>query len=309
MTEDEDIGKQGRNWAFTLNNYTTEEVEFLKSYGFKYIIFGYEEAPTTGTPHLQGYFQLLKKQKIEFIKKNINKRMRLATAKGNLEQNKIYCRKTNPVTGEHANVFFEKGDGSESKGQGDRCEIKNKIEEIKNDCLDIYDETYVKNHRGLDILQNRFKIEKNFNLAKNYFENEFKELNENQKVWEELLLNQNRRQILWIVDYKGNIGKSFFSDYLLFKLNGKLMMNGPTRDLAFAYNYENIVMFDYVRSMEGTLNYEIIEMLKNGRLVSNKYESCNKIFPPCKIICFSNFMPDLTKLSEDRWQILEYNLN
>lgn len=43
-----------RNYVFTLNNYTPEQVEFLKN-NFKYVVFGYERAPTTNTPHLQGF--------------------------------------------------------------------------------------------------------------------------------------------------------------------------------------------------------------------------------------------------------------
>lgn len=42
----------------TLNNYSEEHYEFMKNYASKwavYAIIGKETAPTTGTPHLQGY--------------------------------------------------------------------------------------------------------------------------------------------------------------------------------------------------------------------------------------------------------------
>lgn len=44
-----------RHFTFTLNNYTDEDETFLSSLPTKYIVWGYEEAPTTGTPHLQGF--------------------------------------------------------------------------------------------------------------------------------------------------------------------------------------------------------------------------------------------------------------
>jgi len=57
------LGKnqKSKSWCWTLNNYTEEEVKFIQEsvnnpkLGIQFIIFGKEIAPTTGTPHLQGY--------------------------------------------------------------------------------------------------------------------------------------------------------------------------------------------------------------------------------------------------------------
>lgn len=46
---------KSRNWIFTLNNYTDDDVARLRTLDARYLIFGREIAPTTGTPHLQGY--------------------------------------------------------------------------------------------------------------------------------------------------------------------------------------------------------------------------------------------------------------
>ena len=53
---------KGRNYCFTLNNYTELEEAALLSLAkdgnhFTYIVFSREIAPETGTPHLQGYFE------------------------------------------------------------------------------------------------------------------------------------------------------------------------------------------------------------------------------------------------------------
>lgn len=47
--------KQARCWMFTVNNYLESEVEFLKTCVCRYIKFGREAAPSSGTPHLQGF--------------------------------------------------------------------------------------------------------------------------------------------------------------------------------------------------------------------------------------------------------------
>lgn len=44
-----------RGFIFTCNNYTDADESMLASIDCQYVVFGYESAPTTGTPHLQGY--------------------------------------------------------------------------------------------------------------------------------------------------------------------------------------------------------------------------------------------------------------
>lgn len=117
---------------------------------------------------------------------------------------------------------------------------------------------------------------------------------------------QNDREVTWIVDPVGNAGKSYFSDYLshfydCIAVDGS---NLKTKDFAHTYNLQKIVVFDFPRSTEDhKVNYDIIECLKNGRIWSPKYESHVKSFRHKKVqvFCFSNFYPDYTKLSPDRW--------
>jgi len=46
---------KSRDWCFTLNNYKAIDEAILRQLDSKYLIYGYETAPETGTPHLQGY--------------------------------------------------------------------------------------------------------------------------------------------------------------------------------------------------------------------------------------------------------------
>lgn len=59
-----------RRFLFTLNNYTEDDCQRLLGRVpllAKYIVFGKEIAPTTETPHLQGYVHLQKKTRMARI--------------------------------------------------------------------------------------------------------------------------------------------------------------------------------------------------------------------------------------------------
>lgn len=86
---------QGKKWIFTYNNYPEDAVETMenrfKELNILYII-GKEIAPTTGTPHLQGYFESEKRiRPTEALK--LDKKIHYETAKGTREENLRYCSK------------------------------------------------------------------------------------------------------------------------------------------------------------------------------------------------------------------------
>lgn len=61
---------QGKNWVFTLNNYSQVDVEKLRLLvpgGAVYLVFGYEVGES-GTPHLQGYVQWVQKRRLSYCR-------------------------------------------------------------------------------------------------------------------------------------------------------------------------------------------------------------------------------------------------
>jgi len=88
-----------------------------------------------------------------------------------------------------------------------------------------------------------------------------------------------------------------------------MVTNGKCADIAHAYNYEEIVVFDFSREQEERINYQIIEKFKDGRIFSPKYDSKCKVFKGARVIVFSNFDPDKSKLSEDRWDVMRVDLD
>lgn len=89
----------------------------------------------------------------------------------------------------------------------------------------------------------------------------------------------------------------------MIKDNAFLVTGGKYHDIAYLYAYEKIVVFDYARDQQERFPYKLLEDFKNGHILSTKYEPERKLFPPAKVIVFTNFAPLLDKLSHDRWDI------
>lgn len=85
---------QAKNYCFTFNNYPDDLASFdavLFEYG-NYFCYG-KEVASTGTPHLQGYVQLKKQDRITGLRKKIPFDVHWEVAKGSADQNKTYCSK------------------------------------------------------------------------------------------------------------------------------------------------------------------------------------------------------------------------
>ena len=69
------LNERSKRWFITLNNYSNDDVEIIRSTMFKslckYYIFGFEHAPKTGTKHIHLYLRLNKNMYKNF--KSVNK--------------------------------------------------------------------------------------------------------------------------------------------------------------------------------------------------------------------------------------------
>jgi len=117
----------------------------------------------------------------------------------------------------------------------------------------------------------------------------------------------NDRQILWVYDACGNHGKTYLAKYLVQEHNAFYTNGGKSVDLTYAYAGESIVIFDYVRDAKEFVGYGVIEQLKNGILMSTKYEAGMKRFPVPHVIVLANFRAAEGKFSEDRLVTIELN--
>jgi len=84
---------QATKWCFTVNNYVDAVKEMAPLVDkASYLIYGQEIAPTTGTPHLQGYVVLKNKAMLTALKK-LHPTAHFEIARGTHAQNISYCGK------------------------------------------------------------------------------------------------------------------------------------------------------------------------------------------------------------------------
>jgi hypothetical protein len=83
---------RSRNWCFTLNNYSEEELNNVEHVECRYAVVGQEIAPDTGTHHLQGYICFKSDKTLAGVTKLIP-RAHFEVAKGDIDANFTYCTK------------------------------------------------------------------------------------------------------------------------------------------------------------------------------------------------------------------------
>lgn len=86
------MSKRSRSFVFTNNNPTGGR-ELYEELPFRYIIVGNEHAPTTGTPHHQGYITFLYPQRVNTVKAMLPHGCFVECARGSAVQNRKYNTK------------------------------------------------------------------------------------------------------------------------------------------------------------------------------------------------------------------------
>lgn len=96
-----------RRWVFTLNNYSDEELESLRNSteSVKHLFAGCEIAPSTGTPHLQGYVEFKHPKTMSAVKKCFGSdRYWLAIARGTAWEGYQYALKDGNAAVAHGEI-------------------------------------------------------------------------------------------------------------------------------------------------------------------------------------------------------------
>lgn len=113
------------------------------------------------------------------------------------------------------------------------------------------------------------------------------------------------RKIYWIWESVGNVGKSFLCTYLQRNHRALVLDSGKNADVAHCYDNHEIVCFDLARCNQESVNYGVMENLKNGRIFSPKYSSHVKSFPVPHVFAFANFPPKEAAFSADRVEVID----
>jgi len=289
-------------WLFTSFNVHNAPEVMLKNQ-FVYLVYQLEKAPDTGRYHYQGYVAFHCKKKLATLK-NTAPEWHWDARRGTHMDAKAYCTKDasrieGPFEyGTDAEIPTKKGDRSDLKRLADALQ-----EDPDTDLTEDFGAELIKFPGGINAYKNELKNKKNkLELAENF--SLFKPT-----PWQSVALKklekQNDRQILWVVDETGGRGKTYLAKWMIATQSAFYVQSGKKEDITFAYGNEKVVIFDYTRADKEYVNYGIIESFKNGLVWSPKYQSTLKIMNIPKIIVFSNWEPDRTKLSSDRWQVMD----
>jgi len=298
---------QYTRWCFTLNNYNKDvnyvtTVFSLPEFRIRRAIYGEEIAPTTGTKHLQGYVEYDRTRGLAWCKK-VFTGAHWEAAKGNARSNYDYCSKDGEFKtyGEWESVLKTKPGAEKRKAISSvdvlRGLLSDDPESVKNTGCYLsrkkaFDERVVE----LRELRERHSRYARFSVCL---------LSKWQYSMLGKLFNQNDRQITWVSDPRGGIGKSFLAHFLQSVYQADLFDGvTATKDVAWLLSPSpKLIIFDVTRSDATHFSYQCLEACKNGFVMSGKYTGSKRLFPPPKVIVFANFEPDRTKLSEDRWDI------
>lgn len=294
--------------CFTLNNPSTIEREDilnrLKSLdsspsAINYAVVG-QEVGASGTPHLQGFIHL----KTSFLLArdgNISKwrslipalaRAHLEPAFGSDQDSEKYCLKDN-------NPLIVIGTPVLNAGSSwDRLLDCKTLEEMR----EVDPEFVARSHfQAVAICQR--------NSRYGTFPTPPVQLMEWQYDVVRALLSQNRRQITFVCDEQGNMGKSVLAHFIAGTLKEKVFYcrGGKSSDIVHAFSKGNfeIAIFDYARNKQPEyFAWDLFEEMKDGGVTSLKYDgNCFWLKNPIKVLVLTNhnLSDQRHRLTADRW--------
>lgn len=290
------------NWTTDIINAYTQTFELLCSqHKIYYAIWGKEIAPTTGTPHLQGYVAFVERTAFSTIRRLLPG-SHIENARGDPSTNRVYCRKDGD--------FTEFGRFDSIPFQGKRSDIdKFKVWLLEQTSWPS-DAHIAANWTSLYVRAGRRLLE----IRELLYPKPALETGEYRDGWQSDLaqildeIPDDDRAIRFYVDEEGNNGKTWFvRKYLTEKDDAQFFSIGKRDDIAHALDpTKRVFFFNVPRDGMQYLQYGILESIKDRLVFSPKYNSGTKrlVHNP-HVIVFCNEFPDMTKLSEDRYNVID----
>ena len=129
------------------------------------------------------------------------------------------------------------------------------------------------------------------------------------ELYETLLKEPDDRTIIWVVNERGECGKSLFCKWMNWKHPNyiSITMNKSADILTMVEDHYVGYLLDLPRCYDVKYTpYNAIEQIKNGYVTECKLKKTARVlnFAPPHVVIFSNNFPDVNKLSKDRWKII-----
>lgn len=292
---------QSRRWCFTINNYSDDDQARLRIFHndnpTSYLIFGREVA-ASGTPHLQGFVVFPTNRRLNNVKRTICPRGHFEIARGTSKQAADYCKKEGD--------FDEYGQvpGTEQGKRNDFAEFKEwVIEQPTKPTARLiareFPNLFVRYARILEWVDLVYPTPELVTGEPRPWQRD---------LGETLDGDANDREVIFVVDTVGGCGKSWFVKWWLSKHGEltQLLSIGKRDDLAYAIDEsKRWFLFDVPRSQSEFLQYSVLEQLKDRLVFSPKYCSRTKTLQATPhVVVFMNESPNMTKLSADRYKVI-----
>lgn len=267
--------------------------------GLRYAIIGDERGSESVTEHLQCYFYFRTPRTSDVITKHAAsvaglKEPYLSQAKGTAQQNKTYCSK-------EARDVFEHG---ELPSQGKRSDLHSFMEDVQSG-----------NRSRRSLIQEHPSV---FARARGFVDEYLSATAPRPKTpdivlkgWQTEIIqavkvDPDPRRITVVVDPTGCGGKTTFARYIasLFD-NVQCLQPGKHADLSYILDDETrVLIMDSPRETNERIPWSFLEKVKDGIVLSTKYQPVQKILGPVHVIVFTNSEPDRSLLSADRWHVI-----
>lgn len=316
------------HFQITVNNHTVELYERFKNLVAVRItnktrctfVACQEEIGANGTDHIQGYVQLSHKfdakKFTDWIEDKLGVRPHVEPCRGSSESNVDYCSKWDTrKTGTEAytNGVYE-AYAAAAQSQGQRTDLL-AVQAAIDDGASLAD--IIKDHFVTWAKYDRFLRQYHTDHTQSKFKQTLITQTSGTKLrdWQTKLLDSLvgdplPRKVRWWWEDRGNVGKSFMGNHLRLHHDAIVVQMMKKADMCHLLTKmpptTSSVVFDLTRSHEAgavSVVYEMLEMLGNGYICSGKYDSQAVDLPKLNLIVFSNFAPDLSALSQDRWDI------
>ena len=300
---------RAKRWVFTLNNYTAGEeqalADLLESDHVTYGVYG-RETGESGTPHLQGYVVFSDQKTFNQAKQLLGSRVHLEVSRGTPKEASDYCKKEGDY-----NEYGELPDVSNpGKKGGQWAELRDWILELNEsggsrptdaDLASRFPSLFGTHYRGVVKFIDALYVRPS------------RQIGSPRDGWQRELEQQlggepDERSVTFLVDGDGNSGKSWFAAYMMKKepMKTQILRIGKRDDLAHSIDpRKSIFIFDIPRGQLQYLQYNVLESIKDGYVFSPKYESTLKeIEHNCHVVVMCNEKPDMSALTEDRYNII-----
>lgn len=294
------MSARARHWCFTLNNYTEDDFAGLPTTlsGATYYVVG-KEVGVGGTPHLQGFVSFANPRRFTGLRRSCFAGRAHWEVARHPSEAAAYCKKQGD--------FCEHGSPPAVVDSTNRANHLSAFKEaVKGGVTDL--KRLREEHSSVCAKYPRFVLE--------YVRDQVPEPDIEQhelRQWQRVLTGYldsepDRRTVCFVVDSRGNSGKSWFADHYRREHPEEVQVMNPGKkaDMAFALNTNiRVLILDAPRSKQGEfIQYDFLEDCKNGRVFSGKYESGMKYLSKVHVVVMMNEEPDMDKLSEDRYKII-----